>query len=679
MDKTSYDDLFNLSEVKQDLRRGTIECNKRGLQQSAKWLAEINFSLKASPSSPPEDTHHLLEEGIAASELDRYYMAKSYFDCREYDRAAYFLTECQSPVPKFLHYYSTYMAREKRKLDNMTEDLIIEYNKSAQPHMDRGLADLMDTLKMEHNDNKLDGYCLYLYGVVLKKLELNEQAMDVLLEAVRQVPTLWAAWYELALIINDRQRLYRLALPQHWMRHIFYAHTLVELSLNDEGIKLYEDLEAAGFTCFYTTSQLALAYLNNRGEFCFIPLESPLIFNYFLSDVERALEIFEELQRQDPYRLDNLDMYSNVLFIKDMRVEMAQLAHKVVEINKYRPESCCVIGNYFSIRSEHQKAILYFQRALKLNPKYLFAWTLMGHEFMETKNTNGAIQSYRKAIEVHRRDFRAWYGLGQAYEILKMPIYSLYYYKMSHQLRPNDSRMLVALGETYEKLDRSEYALKCYQKACNVGDIEGYALLKLGYLYEKLGEMEKAVPAFLSFCAMERGTADKVTQYKTYLKLGHYYETVGNYREAQHFAQTALEHEETKLEAKALLKTINKKLEAVQGASGGSSSVATAATITEIRVDANNLSGDVPMDESDMILMPAEEEKEKKKTRRTVGLGAEDEDDEEDRISVASNAFSSRESLTLSLDFDSEDGGGGNAGGEGGVGGNDSSMNITTG
>jgi len=60
---------------------------------------------------------------------------------------------------------------------------------------------------------------------------------------------------------------------------------------------------------------------------------------------------------------------------------------------------CTVVtGNYYSLRSEHQKAVLYFQRALKLNPHYLSAWTLMGHEFMEMKNTNAAIQSYRQAL-----------------------------------------------------------------------------------------------------------------------------------------------------------------------------------------------------------------------------------------------------------------------------------------
>lgn len=132
--------------------------------------------------------------------------------------------------------------------------------------------------------------------------------------------------------------------------------------------------------------------------------------------MDRAIEIFQTLQEVDPYRLENMDTYSNLLFVKELKTEMAQLAHKAVSINKYCPETCCVVGklialvvltifnfyiflgNYYSIRSDHQMAIVYFQRALKLNPKYLSAWTLMGHEFMELKNTNAAIQSYRKAV-----------------------------------------------------------------------------------------------------------------------------------------------------------------------------------------------------------------------------------------------------------------------------------------
>ena len=49
---------------------------------------------------------------------------------------------------------------------------------------------------------------------------------------------------------------------------------------------------------------------------------------------------------------------------------------------------------------------MYFHRALKLNPQYLSAWTLLGHEFMEMKNTNGAIHSYRQAIGTHCKSIK---------------------------------------------------------------------------------------------------------------------------------------------------------------------------------------------------------------------------------------------------------------------------------
>lgn len=61
-------------------------------------------------------------------------------------------------------------------------------------------------------------------------------------------------------------------------------------------------------------------------------------------------------------------------------------------------KSTSLLGNYYSLRADHQKAVMYFHRALKMNPQYLAAWTLLGHEFMEMKNTNGAIHSYRQAI-----------------------------------------------------------------------------------------------------------------------------------------------------------------------------------------------------------------------------------------------------------------------------------------
>lgn len=503
------------------------------LQIPGKWLSELNFSLQI-PNFDANSVDSDSYSGISQNEYDQYFIAKSYFDTREYDRAAYFVRNCLSPVPRFLYFYSMYMAKEKKRFDNSPDNSTL--TGSAQL---KDLSELMSILNEEYNHKNLDGYGLFLYGVILKKLDLTKMAITVLLESVHLVPINWSAWLELSPLIQDTEHLRGLSLPKHWIKSFFIGHTFIEIFVNEAGISLFEEIQNAGFEkSVYATSQIAIAYHNKR-------------------DVDRAIHMFQQIQSVDPYRLENMDMYSNLLFVREQKTEMAHLAHKAVEINKYRPETCCVIGNYYSIRGEHQKAILYFQRALKLNPKYLSAWTLMGHEFMELKNTNAAIQSYRQAVEVNRRDFRAWYGLGQAYEIIKMPVYALYYYKTATQLRPYDSRMLLALGEIYEKLDKKSNALKCYQKACNVGDIEGFAMLKLGNLYEKMGDQENAVSSYKSYANDERSTSEKTSLITAYLYLANYYAEKKNYDEATHYAHKVLELDETKQEAKAILKRVS--------------------------------------------------------------------------------------------------------------------------
>ena len=91
------------------------------------------------------------------------------------------------------------------------------------------------------------------------------------------------------------------------------------------------------------------------------------------------------------------------------------------------------------MKTEHEKAVTYFRRALKINRNYLAAWTLLGHEYLELKNTHAAVEAYRRAVgifflymtnkDLNRSDYRAWYGLGQVYEMLEMHYYALYYYE----------------------------------------------------------------------------------------------------------------------------------------------------------------------------------------------------------------------------------------------------------
>lgn len=117
------------------------------------------------------------------------------------------------------------------------------------------------------NRNNLDGYLLYLEGVVLKKLDLRSEAVTALLMSIAAAPTLWAAWVELAGLANEYEALDSLKLPKHWMMYFFAAHAFVELKLSEQALEAYLVLVAAGFEkSTYVTAQMAIAHHDRRGN-----------------------------------------------------------------------------------------------------------------------------------------------------------------------------------------------------------------------------------------------------------------------------------------------------------------------------------------------------------------------------------------------------------------------------
>ena len=253
-----------------------------------------------------------------------------------------------------------------------------------------------------------------------------------------------------------------------------------------------------------------------------------------VQDFDEAEAIFSSILQQDPYRLDSLDHYSNILYVMRARPKLAFLAQVASSTDKFRPETCCVIGNYYSLKSEHEKAVTYFRRALLLDRTFLSAWTLMGHEYVEMKNTHAAIEAYRRAVDVNRKDYRAWYGLGQTYEILEMHLYALFYYQRAASLRSHDATMWSAVGSCYDKVGRPGPAIKAYQRALVAGTYydaaaaahsfgsggaqsgasaapDAYAvaetLFNIALLHEKLGNVGEAASYMEMTLAQEEGQA----------------------------------------------------------------------------------------------------------------------------------------------------------------------------
>jgi len=167
----------------------------------------------------------------------------------------------------------------------------------------------------------------------------------------------------------------------------------------------------------------------------------------------------------DPRRLDFLDHYSNVLYTLGSRNRLAFIAQLASAVDRYRPETCCIIGNYYSLSSRHEDAAEQFKRALSLDRNFSSAWTLLGREYFKLQNNHAAIESYRHVVDLNNMDYRAFVGLGQVYEVLEKPTFSLYYYRQAVALRPGDVDLWQMMATCLKGKSRIPQAIEALKKA----------------------------------------------------------------------------------------------------------------------------------------------------------------------------------------------------------------------
>ncbi|KAF9111779.1 anaphase-promoting complex component apc8 [Mortierella sp. AM989] len=551
---------INTEQVRGELREAVQACNERGLYFAARWAAEAlnglpildnTVSMKASSivsvyTSGLSLNSSMMSSDIDMPEFDTYLMAKTFFDLKEYDRCASVLEGCASNKSRFLRLYSKYLVGEKRREQDTREVL---------GPLDNGMAINKEIEKIDselaecYQSGNLDSFCKYLYGVVLIKRQRKSLAVTVLVESINQYPYNWSAWLDLGSCLSSYAAVTKITseLPTSFMTTYFLSHVTLEhfSSQYEEGAAWLDELSAAFPRSAYIKCERAIALYHAR-------------------DFPGAAKAFEELVKENPHRLDSLDVFSNVLFVTDSRAKLSFLAHSCAMTDNFRPETCCIIGNYYSMKSEHEKAVVYFKRALRFNRGYASAWTLLGHEYLEMKNTYAAVESYRRAVDYNHRDYRAWNGLGQTYEALKMHYYALNYYQRATAIRPYDGRMWCAMAECYECLDQDLAAIKCYTRALLGSDQEKMALKKLPKLYKKIGDTEAAAHYFrksLEQLREEQSESEDTSEACIFLAL--YERKKGNIKVASQFATEAMQYssEQHQEDAKALLREIRSVLE----------------------------------------------------------------------------------------------------------------------
>ncbi|KAI9487958.1 anaphase-promoting complex subunit 8-like protein [Zychaea mexicana] len=525
----------DIDRFRSQLRQAILVCRERCLTLSAQWATEILDGIASE--QPPDLAETALVctdyesslKPLSEKEYNKYQYARALFRMQQYDNVAFILKDYTHPRLMFLRLYAKFLAGEKRKNERIHDMLDVSENSHAK---NAELDAIYKELKQYHDQDKLDAFNLYLYGTVLRKREFNDKAAVALLSSLKKYEYNWSAWIELGALVTSRKQFHDLEqvlneqMPNSIIKSFFFARRALEINLSHETFWNFMTPLLNHFeNSIFVKSQLATAF-------------------YDMFDYNEAEALFDQIRQENPCRLEDMDIYSNLLYLQGSRTKLSVLAHQCTRIDKYRPETCCIVANYHSARGELPESVEYFKRALALNPNYHLAWTLLGHDHIEMKNMHAAIECYRRAIDLNSRDYRAWYGLGQAYEILGLPFYATHYYQKSTELRPNDARMWEALGDCYELLQRDQEAIKWYKRAAACDkEAKPRVMIQLARTYNKLGESSAAAEYYRrAFDRYVEEGQDTEEIAEAGLFLARYYLNKSEWMEAEEYAKAALDY-----------------------------------------------------------------------------------------------------------------------------------------
>ena len=187
--------------------------------------------------------------------------------------------------------------------------------------------------------------------------------------------------------------------------------------------------------------------------------------HFELSDYAEAARHFDWARRADPTRLEGMEVYSTVLWHLKREAELAFLAHEALALDRLAPETWCILGNCLSLQREHEAALRLFQRSLQLDPQFVYAHTLCGHEHVASEDFDKGLGCYRNALRLDSRHYNAWYGIGQVH--FQQEKYELadYHFRRAAKIHPGSSKLLCCLGRALHRRGQHTEALHYLQGA----------------------------------------------------------------------------------------------------------------------------------------------------------------------------------------------------------------------
>lgn len=214
--------------------------------------------------------------------------------------------------------------------------------------------------------------------------------------------------------------------------------------------------------------------------------------HYEQASYAEAEKFFRKMRVQAPSRLEDMEVYSTILWHLRRETDLSFLAHELVDSAWLSPQAWCALGNAWSLARDHEQALRCFKRATQLDPKFAYAFTLQGHEHVTNEEYEKALTAYRQAISADRRHYNAYYGIGRVQERLGALDKAYTHFHAAQSINPNNAVLICCIGGVLEKQKQIMPALGAYSKAVELAPRAAQTRYKRARALLAVGQLEAA-------------------------------------------------------------------------------------------------------------------------------------------------------------------------------------------
>jgi superkiller protein 3 len=146
--------------------------------------------------------------------------------------------------------------------------------------------------------------------------------------------------------------------------------------------------------------------------------------------------------------------------------------------------------------NEKDKAVAKLEQAVKKNPEFSLAYSLLGDIYRESKEYEKSVKAYTKATQLNPFSFSNFFNLGSVYEDMQQWAEAAVAYVKACELKPEDVPAHVKTANCYNQLKEydkaEEYAVAASQ--LNADDVEVQKVL--GDVYGGKQNYEQAISSY---------------------------------------------------------------------------------------------------------------------------------------------------------------------------------------